>query len=71
MNAYMSQVVTWLRERPVKEADKSDPVGDIDKQIEAARAANISGDLDLADLLPMLKELRAQRAAAARKWPSA
>ena len=66
VNAYMSQVVTYLRERPAKEADDSDPVGDIDKQIEAARAANLAGDLDLADLLPMLKELRARRAVAAK-----
>lgn len=56
----------WKRSKeappaPVSPEPDSDPVGEIDRQIEEAQAAHTAGDLDLADLLPILKGLRLRR----------
>lgn len=77
VHAYMSNMVMIEKERErVKESESKretpaalqtpDKVAEIDAQIEAARQANINGELDLADLLPLLKELRAKRTAAVK-----
>jgi site-specific DNA recombinase len=70
VNAYMSSMVmidAMQRESEDTQEEQPDRVAEIDKQIEAARQANLDGGLDLADLLPMLKELRTRRAEAVRQ----
>lgn len=63
VNAYMGAMVKIESDKqgtpePTVEVD---PTKAIDEQIANAQAANVSGDLALADLLPILKGLRAQR----------
>lgn len=70
VNAYMSSMVmndAQRRQDDAPQDEQPDPAAEIDRQIAAARQANIDGDLDLADLLPMLKELRARRADAVKR----
>lgn len=69
VSAYMSTMVmneTNAVPKPQSEP-KADPAESIDRDIEAARQAHADGDLDLADLLPILKDLRAKRAIAVRE----
>lgn len=59
----------WKRSQEASPAgmvveQETDPVEEFDRKIEEAQGAHTRGDLDLADLLPILKGLRAQRAKA-------
>lgn len=69
VNAYMSSMVmSDARKKPIAPAEpKEDLVANIDRDIEAARQANAKGDLELADLLPILKDLRTKRAVAVKE----
>jgi hypothetical protein len=59
-------LMMWRKEhaKPVPVAPTTNEVDVIDRKIEAAHKAHTEGDLELVDLLPLLKELRAQRARA-------
>lgn len=62
-------LVMWTQRQeapdvPVLPEPEPDPVDEIDKQIGEAQDAHAAGDLDLADLLPVLRGLRARRAKA-------
>lgn len=69
VNAYMSSMVMNEAHAAPKPVDEpmADPAAAIDRDIEAAHQAHADGDLDLADLLPILKDLRAKRAVAVRE----
>lgn len=69
VNAYMSSMVMIdARQKPAATPEVGeDPVAAIDLDIEAARQANADGDLDLTDLLPILKDLRTKRRATVRE----
>lgn len=58
-------LVMWQRahapEGEAAPAAEVDPVEALDRKIEEAQQAHTDGDLDLADLLPILKSLRVQR----------
>jgi site-specific DNA recombinase len=67
VNAYMGNMVlidAWNSDKPEVEED---PVAQWDARIEAAQKAHTDGDLDLADLLPLLKDYRAKRGVALRE----
>lgn len=64
VNAYMSHMVLPQysdEPEPVEEDDSPNPVDLIDEQIAVAQKAHDDGDIDLADLLPLLKTLRSRR----------
>lgn len=59
-------LIMWKRaqavQRPAEPVQMRRTTEDIDKEIQEVQDARIAGDLDLADALPMLKGLRAERA---------
>lgn len=59
-------LIMWKRaqyvEKPSETVETGRTIEDIDREIQEVQDARIAGDLDLADALPMLKGLRAERA---------
>lgn len=76
VDAYMGAMMTFrhfaLKDAPSEapSADR-DHVAELDIRIKEAQQAHTNGDLDLADLLPMLKDLRIQRTAALKSQAKA